>query len=277
MSTILLILALLLSALTGDDKPVKKFRYGQCKGTTKAGKPCKSGAKDKEGLCGPHSDQAYAILEKEGSKVEDKKRKGRWPGRYVIAGTGSRELQLANNEDKKAVFTWVIEYLTEMLAIYGKELRVISGLAEGFDKALAKAAIQLGIPLILVIPNKGYGAYYWGKPESRNGKQYKGSLTGRDNMAEFNWFVEHASHVFYVKEDVYKIKGSGVYLDLENKTASWKTGKGLVHSNFVRNQVMVDWSDEFLVYNSKSRGTSHCVDAIKAAGLPWKEYEVSNN
>ena len=38
---------------------------------------------------------------------------------------------------------------------------VISGMAQGWDEAVARAALRLGIPFIAAVPSPGYGKKYW--------------------------------------------------------------------------------------------------------------------
>ena len=156
-------------------------------------------------------------------------------GPYIIAGTGSRSFvptDLARAQ--------LHHHLGAVLAAH-PDLELMSGMAEGFDEFIAREAIATGLPFHAAIPNRGYGRYYWGQH----------SLTGRDRLAEFNELVSQARTVVYVC-------GNNLYLN------------GM-HSNFVRNQHMVDRAHEFVVFNPTSRGTADCVRRIV---LARKSYEV---
>jgi hypothetical protein len=127
----------------------------------------------------------------------------------------------------------------------GGRLVVMSGCAEGWDACVAWTAIRAGIRLWAAVPNRGYGAHYWGRK----------SLTGRDQLPEFERILAAAWRVTYVMEEIHGT--SALYLD------------GL-HSNFVRNTFMVDKAQEFVVWDPSSRGTAHCLAEIKRAGKPFR-------
>ena len=171
---------------------------------------------------------------------------------HIIAGTGSRKLQLADPRVKLLVANMVQNELRERNTLYTNKLVVMSGMAEGFDSLLARAAIGFGIPLWCVLPHKGYGNYYWGDR----------SVTGQNNMAEFSRILNKAQRVTYVMEDVYHSHGLHV------------NGR---HANHLRNDFMVATADEFLVWDPTSRGTSSCLSSITLAGTPFKILEVEED
>lgn len=152
----------------------------------------------------------------------------------VVAGTGSRSLQLEPNTVKWAVYENVLDKLREL-----QPNSVISGMAEGFDTCIARAALDLNIELVAAVPNKGYGAYYW----------KHNSVTGQDRYEDYIKLLNAANRVVYVT-------GSQLYV------------AGL-HSNFVRNNWMVDHANHFLVYDPKSRGTAHCFKQLKDKGRSY--------
>ncbi len=157
----------------------------------------------------------------------------------IIAGTGSRSLHNASSNERFAVRESID---TEL--VYHQPTFVMSGMAEGFDEMLALQAIALRIPLWCAIPNKGYGAHYWGEK----------SLSGENRLPEFLGILERAEKVTYVMEDVHHSKA----LNFRGR-----------HANFWRNDFMVEQADEFLVYNTESRGTKQCYASILAAGKPY--------
>jgi hypothetical protein len=164
---------------------------------------------------------------------------------HVLAGTGSRQLQAVDNAAKKVAAELVTNEVIQRRDRYGDRLVVMSGMAEGFDKLLALTALRTGVKLWCAIPNRGYGAYYWGPAQS---------LTGTDQRAQFTAIVARAWRVTYVMEDVHRTQG--LYLN----------GK---HSNFIRNDYMVAQADEFLVWDPGSRGTQQCFATIRAAGRQY--------
>lgn len=168
---------------------------------------------------------------------------------FIVAGTGSRSLQNATPAEKQAVFAYLVLQLTALKDKYGDNLRVMTGMAEGFDKALMVAAISLNIKVIAAIPNKGYGKYYWGRK----------SLTGTNRLEEFNNLLEQADEVVYVAEDVYGTRD--IYITRDGKK---------VHTNFVRNEYMVEKADAFYVYDPSSAGTRHAFKLIRDARKPHK-------
>jgi ribA/ribD-fused uncharacterized protein len=160
-------------------------------------------------------------------------------GKFVIAGTGSRSL--VNDEDKmNKVEEYLIDLLTQAKAKHGDNLVVISGMAEGFDEVLARAAMCVGVTLIAAIPNKGYSAYYW-----RNNSVLK--IDRMDTFQELARYANNTGAVHYVC-------GKNIYVD----------GK---HSNFVRNEWMADRADVVWVYNPTSRGTAQCYNYCRTNGI----------
>jgi len=146
---------------------------------------------------------------------------------FHIAGTGSRELVLDKNK-----YVIVLDHLTGLLSKakdeYGHRLIVISGMAEGFDEALAVAAITVDVPFVAAIPNKTYIEYYWGKT----------SMLKRNRTNEAQDIVSKALEVVYVCSGIYGPDGR--------------------HSNFHRNEWMVDHADAVWVYNPTTKGTKQC-------------------
>jgi hypothetical protein len=247
----------------------------KCTATSKSGRPCNNDPKNGEVLCGPHFDQAEAAYAKWAMEVPvpTEEKEAVTTTRVIVAGTGSRQLQLADGTVKKAVYDWLVKQLTMSADKHGDKLRVMSGMAEGFDALLAYTAMQLDIPFIAAVPEKGYGRYYWGPP---NNKGKGGSVTRTDRLAVFESYLKAAELVVYVKEEVHGITDSGVFLDVENKTASWSRGKGLVNANFVRNDYMAQHPGVkgFFVYDETSSGTSHCVGLLKKLGVSYRVFSA---
>jgi len=146
---------------------------------------------------------------------------------FHIAGTGSRQLVLNSNKHI-AVRNQLVNLLAQAKVEHGDSLTVISGMAEGFDEALALAAIQANVPFIAAVPNKTYIQHYWGRA----------SMLERDRTPEAQDILSKAQEIVYVCPSVYGSDGR--------------------HSNFHRNEWMVDHADVVWVYNPTTRGTAQC-------------------
>lgn len=157
----------------------------------------------------------------------------------MIAGTGSRSLRNEDNLRRCEVWDEIVDLLVDK-----KPDMVMSGMAEGFDEMLARVALDLRIPLWCAIPNQGYGQHYWGLK----------SLSGDNRWPDFLDILEKAKKITYVMEEVH------------HSEALYYRGR---HSNFWRNDFMVEKADEFLVYNPESRGTKQCFGSILTAGKPY--------
>jgi hypothetical protein len=160
-------------------------------------------------------------------------------GKFVIAGTGSRSLIL-DEEKMDKVEDYLLELLIQAKDKHGNNLVVISGMAEGFDEALARSAMCVGVTLIAAIPNKGYSAYYW-----RDNSELK--IDRMDTFQELARYANETGAVHYVC-------GKNVYVD----------GK---HSNFVRNEWMANRADVVWVYNPTSKGTAQCYNYCRTNGI----------
>lgn len=158
----------------------------------------------------------------------------------LIAFTGTRQLALATPEEKRRCFS-CIDFAVK--AEGGVRPTIISGMAEGFDKAAAMYALSKKLPLHCVVPNPGYGHYYWGQ----------NSFTGKDCEAEFHSILGRAHHVSYTSEMIAPEPVNGLYY------------QGL-HMNFHRNHQMVDMCELLIAWKvgPLSRGTKECVDYARS-------------
>ena len=84
--------------------------------------------------------------------MEERDRIRNAPPKVIVAGTGHRPPKLGGYSD--AAHQILIQYAEEALK-YIKPDKVISGMALGWDQALAQAAINLDIPFIAAVPFKG--------------------------------------------------------------------------------------------------------------------------
>ena len=72
----------------------------------------------------------------------------------IIAATGHRPNKIPVSQPV------LIEFACDRLRAYPVTL-VISGMAQGWDEAVAEAARRLDIPYIAAVPSPGYGKRYW--------------------------------------------------------------------------------------------------------------------
>ena len=161
-------------------------------------------------------------------QTEEKTMKDKLKDKFVIAGTGSRELIL-DVEKRRKVRDYLVDLLTQAKAKHGENLVVISGMAEGFDEALARAAIQAGVSFIAAIPNPGYIDYYWGKK----------SLLKVNRVKSANEVLANALDTVNVCPTLYGV------------THNFMGG-----ANFDRNEWMADHANIVWVYNPTTKGTA---------------------
>jgi hypothetical protein len=171
---------------------------------------------------------------------------------FIVALSGAGGLKIASQDIKDRAVTATTDRLLALKAIHGDNLRVMSGMSEGYDELGAMLAIKLEIKLILAIPNKGYGAYYWGRK----------SLTSTDRMNHFNGIIARADKVVYVMEEIHNTRD--LYLN----------GR---HANFIRNDYMVAQANHFLVWDPSSSGTRDCLATIVKSGKPFEILSGDND
>jgi hypothetical protein len=154
---------------------------------------------------------------------------------FYVMGTGSRKMVV--REDRAEIYA-LLEYKISLLLEEYPDLHLISGMAEGWDEAIAKVGMRRNIPYSCYIPHRTYGDYYWGRK----------SLTGKNRIATFNEIVEAAADVQFICQDLYE------YIN----------GKR-VHANFIRNDAMVERADLALAYIPEghfSPGTNHALGLL---------------
>jgi hypothetical protein len=153
---------------------------------------------------------------------------------FTIAGTGSRSLALDPVASDR-----VLSYLVTLLTGARKkhpELRVLSGMSEGFDELLAGASVATGVPFVAVLPNPSYLTYAWRDH----------SYLQRDRLKEAELLLAQASEVVTVSTTLYV---------------------GGRHSNLARNEWMADRCDVMWVYNPVTPGTRHCYGYCRRKGV----------
>jgi len=157
---------------------------------------------------------------------------------YFVMGTGSRSM--VTHPDAKEIYGILRDKILELHAAH-PDLVLITGMAEGWDEAIATIGMRESIPYHVYLPNPGYGDYYWGR----------NSQLKRNRMEKFSELVDFATEVIVVCDSVY-VNG--------------------VHSNFLRNDAMVNICDEALVYDTGSSGTKQAVGSLKIKCIPRQTF-----
>jgi uncharacterized phage-like protein YoqJ len=145
----------------------------------------------------------------------------------IVAGTGHRPNKLGgyNNEAYLKLVAIAEKWIKE-----NQPSKVISGMAQGWDQALAQAAITCGIPLIAAIPFKGQESMWPDKAQ----KYYRGLLELADS-------IEYVCEAGYAP---YKMQ--------------------------VRNEWMVNNSDKVLaMWDGTEGGTHNCIKYTHSQNKEW--------
>lgn len=150
-------------------------------------------------------------------------------------GTGSRSM--VQHPRAREIYASLREWILEFRK-HHPDLVLISGMAEGWDEAIAKVGMREGIPYIVALPHSGYGKYYWGQH----------SKLGVNRMREFDALCAAATERVVVCSSIY----------VDN-----------VHSNFIRNTWMVDHTNEAVVYMPHSSGTRDAIAKLSAKKIPY--------
>jgi len=153
----------------------------------------------------------------------------------VVAGSGHRPDKLAGGYSDATFFR--LSYVANEALVRLGATRVISGMALGWDQALAHAAVELKIPLVAAVPFKGQEEMWPASSQKR-----------------YNDLLRQAESVFYVSKPPY---------------AAQK-----MHA---RNEYMVNECDLLLVvWNGSAGGTSSCISYAKRMQKPienmWDEW-----
>ena len=158
-----------------------------------------------------------------------------------LMGTGSRSLVL--HPDRKEIFA-LLEFKILLMFESNPDLVLITGMAEGFDEAIAKIGLKNNIPYLAYIPNYGYADYYW-KNHSKMGK---------NRINTYQKLLNGAADITFVCQ-------SNLYVDG-------------VHSNFVRNSAMIEACDSAIAWYERSDagGTADALRKLRAAGKPVSIY-----
>ena len=155
----------------------------------------------------------------------------------IVAGTGHRPDKLGGYDIHATMK--VIDFATKLMA-ERKPSRIISGMAIGWDMAIAQAAINLSIPFHAYVPFEG--------------QELKWPMSTR---LYYKVLLDKADHI--------KICSTGGY-----SKASMQ----------LRNQQMVDDCDEVAaLWNGSAGGTQNCLTYAMMVGKPffnyWPQFIVS--
>jgi uncharacterized phage-like protein YoqJ len=151
----------------------------------------------------------------------------------IVAGTGHRPNKLGgyDNFSKERVYNHARRSIPK------ETTKLVSGMALGWDMALAHAALDKAIPLIAAIPFKG-----------------QEKMWPKESKEEYHWLLSHATSIAIVSEGSYAI---------------WKMQ--------ALNQWMVDYADTILaLWDGSDGGTANCVRYANKVGRPvintWKGF-----
>lgn len=149
----------------------------------------------------------------------------------IIAGTGHRPPKLGGYSDE--VFYHLVELATISLKQY-KPDKVISGMALGWDQALAQAALDLKIPLIAAIPFPG--------------QHLKWPKSSQERYISLGQWARYSGEVHVISQGAY---------------APWKMQ--------VRNHFLVDHADFMLVlWDGSAGGTGNCMEYVERMKRPYE-------
>lgn len=151
----------------------------------------------------------------------------------ILAGTGHRPDKLGgySKEVTDKLIDLAVKYIPK------DTTKIISGMALGWDMALAYAAIERNIPFIAAIPFKGQESKW--PPYSQS---------------EFNFLLEKAEEIVIVSDGGY---------------GAWKMQ--------VRNKWMVDHCDEVVsLWDGSAGGTANCIKYANSVKKPitnlWNKF-----
>lgn len=145
----------------------------------------------------------------------------------IISGTGHRPNKLGGYSEE--VFNRLVE--VALLGIPEDTTKIISGMALGWDTALAEAAIRKKIPFIVAVPFLG-----------------QEKMWPKASQEKYQHYLKQAEDVLYICDQGY---------------APWKMR--------VRDEYMVDHSDVVLaLWNGSPSGTGNCVTYAKKQNKPIK-------
>jgi len=149
------------------------------------------------------------------------------PDEAIVSVTGHRPPKLGGYSDE--AFRKLVSIARDYFVAYPPKL-IISGMALGWDQAVARAAIELNIPWEAAVPFKGQEkAWPW------------------QSQQRYNAMLSKATSIVVVSDGGY---------------AAWKMQK--------RNEYMVDKSSYILaMWDLSSGGTANCIRYARERGKPY--------
>jgi uncharacterized phage-like protein YoqJ len=157
----------------------------------------------------------------------------------IIAGTGHRPEKLFVTQPYSDYNFNVLTSFAESILKFEEPTKVISGMALGWDQALAQAAINLNIPCVAAIPFAG--------------QEYKWPL---NSQLQYNQLLLKMSEIVIVCEGTY---------------AAYKMQ--------IRNEWMINNSDLLIaLWDGSKGGTGNCINSAKKKQKLIKNYwsEISS-
>ena len=111
----------------------------------------------------------------------------------IVAGTGHRPNKLGgcNNESYLKLVAIAEEWIRK-----NKPTKVISGMAQGWDQALAQAAVNCGVPFIAAVPFKGQESRWTAK-----GQKYYTVLLSKAESIEYVCDEGYAPYKMQVRNE----------------------------------------------------------------------------
>ena len=157
-------------------------------------------------------------------------------GSVIVAGTGHRPDKLGGSGDQ--VREWLIDLAIAYIEHVEPHL-LISGMALGWDQAIAEGAIRTGVPFIAAVPFDGFHSKW---PEA--------------SQLRYHMLLAKARDVHVVCEPGY---------------ASWKMQR--------RNEWMVDHTKRMAaLWDGSDGGTANCLKYAHARNVPvdslWETWQV---
>lgn len=153
----------------------------------------------------------------------------------IISVTGHRPDKLGGYSDK--VFSKLVSLAEQVLDKYNPE-KVLTGMALGWDQAVAQACINKNIDFIACVPFLGQEGNW---PE--------------ESQIKYKQLLSRASEIIYVSDPGFSAEKMQI-----------------------RNEYMVDHSDLLIaLWNGSKGGTKNCIDYAKRVGKPgfnwWNKYK----
>lgn len=164
--------------------------------------------------------------------------------KITFATTGHRPDKLGgySNEAQDLLYSFADFLVVNILSFKGINPKFISGMAIGWDQAVASACIKNDVPFIAAIPFEG-----------------QEGMWPHESKLKYDNLLEKAEDVIYVNDPGYK---------------PWKMQK--------RNEWMVDNSDRLLaLWDGSAGGTSNCVKYAEKRERPtlhlwdvWEHFKI---